>query len=230
MSPETGLEDAEAAAFLSLHVMVSKHLFNPSLTCRGRGEGHPFTHSLRVWPGSSQALALEDQILPLLSSLIPGPRTLGDSADLLQTFRKLWGVHCGQRTLAVGLWGLSLLRSGKGGQVLDMSDRLPPESFHQYIGVGDSGVGLWGQREYLSELGEPAEKCERTGFRKLGWLLGSSLATALWVQGRETQWCHRESHWRHSDEAWHTLSYSGSRSPLLASLAANLLPYLGRNP
>lgn len=47
MSTETGLEDAEAAASpLSLHVMVTKHLFNPSLTCRGRGEGHPFTHSL----------------------------------------------------------------------------------------------------------------------------------------------------------------------------------------
>ena len=78
----------------------------------------------------------------------------------------------------------TLLPQALNQATLDMSARLPAESFHQYIGVGDSGLGLWSQREYLSELGEPAEKCERTGFRKL---LGSSLATALWDQGRETQ-------------------------------------------
>lgn len=69
-----------------------------------------------------------------------------------------------------------------------MSDRMPAKSFHQYFGVGNSGVGLWGQRGsiYLSWGNQPKSVKER-GFRKLGWVLGSSPATALWDQGRETQ-------------------------------------------
>ena len=50
-----------------------------------------------------------------------------------------------------------------------MSDRMPANSFYRYIGVGDSGLGVEVRGEYLSELGEPAEKGERTWAWK-AWL------------------------------------------------------------
>lgn len=49
-----------------------------------------------------------------------------------------------QSSMGVGVGVLlSLPRAGKGGQVLDISEGIPANSFNQYIlGIGDSGVGV----------------------------------------------------------------------------------------